>query len=399
MKRVLALLLCLVMVFSLAACGGNTDKPDETKKPSVETPADKPTTGENEGDGDTTETIRPNGELPANERKLTEAEKRHYVGVVMNAALTLDIDTLREYAKNEEDLENYQKIADDPVMKEWYLKTIGKSVYLESVGKIAYPEPEAVFQMYQTHFLRTNDVPPEDVTKLSLEELSAIYEQYKDNIPYVIEDVNPEYDCPIYLQDGRIYFELDELLSCTSYCYDTDDLVPSGYSWEGEYKHIAAYIFGYDADEITDFSELLADGAFDYVMPILDNDLNAMVEYFDGLKEEHDWNATPGEDDFYEKYYQAYYKNDAFRAKIEAWMKENVFCGFSGHGFDVWYIVNQDEFYQTYEMSAADKALIKDLPICGWNYCSTYSSADGVFGAYYDFVNAMIEGGLLEDVV
>lgn len=402
MKRILALLLCLVMVFSLAACGGN-EKPNDTKPGTSESGDKTPTENVGDSDGDIdekpVETIRPNGELPNNERDLTEAEIRHYVGVVMNAALKLDIETLKEYAKEEKDLEAYQKIADDATTKEWYLKTIGKSVYLESVGKIAYPEPEAVFQMWQTHFLKTNDVMPEDVTELSLEELTAIYEQYKDKIPYVIEDVNPEYDCEIYLKDGRIYFELDELLGCTSYCYDTDDLVPSEYSWESPTKHIAAYVFGYDADEPTDFSELLANGAFDYAMPIVNNNLDELITYMDSLKDEYDWNATPGEDDYTLKYYQKYIKDDAVRAKVQAWMKDNLVCGFSGHGFDIWYKVNQDAFYHTYEMSAADKALIKDLPICGWGYESDYSKAEYVFSLYRDIISAMIDGGYIEDLV
>ena len=402
MKRILALLLCLVMVFSLAACGGN-EKPNDTKPGTSESGDKTPTENVGDSDGDIdekpVETIRPNGELPNNERDLTEAEIRHYVGVVLNAALKLDIETLKEYAKEEKDLEAYQKIADDATTKEWYLKTIGKSVYLESVGKIAYPEPEAVFQMWQTHFLKTNDVMPEDVTELSLEELTVIYERYKDKIPYVIQDVNPEYDCEIYLKDGRIYFELDELLGCTSYCYDTDDLVPSEYSWESPTKHIAAYVFGYDADEPTDFSELLADGAFDYAMPIVNNNLDELITYMDSLKDEYDWNATPGEDDYSLKYYQKYIKDDAVRAKVQAWMKDNLVCGFSGHGFDIWYKVNQDTFYQTYEMSAADKALIKDLPICGWGYESDYNKAEYVFSLYRDIIGAMVEGGYIEDLV
>lgn len=405
MKRILALLLCLVMVFSLAACGGN-EKPDEGKKPdsSVTEPSDKEPTynvGDSDGDIDEkpVETIRPNGELPNNERDLTEAEIRHYVGVIVNAALKLDLETLKEYAKDEEDLEGYQKIADDPVAKEWFLKTIGKSIYLESTGSIAYPEPEALFQMWQTHFLYTNDIPPEDVTEMSIEDLAAVYDQYKDKVPYVIEEVNPEYDCEIYLKDGRIYFELKELLGCTSYCYDIDDLCPSEYSWESPTKHIAAYIFGYDADEPTNFNELLANGAFDYALPLVEQDLSKLVTYMDGLKDEYDWNKTPGEDDYYLKYYQAYMKNETMRKKVEDWIKENVVCGFSGHGFDIWYKVKLDAYYQTSDLTAEEKTSLKDLPICGWGYESDYTKAEYVFQLYHDIIYNMTEGGYIEDLV
>lgn len=404
MKRILALLLCLVMVFSLAACGGN-EKPNDDNTPGTSTESGNKNPTENVGDSDgdiddkPVETIRPNGELPNNERDLTEAEIHHYVGIIVNAALKLDIDTLREYAKDEKHLEDYQAIANDPVAKEWYLKTIGKSIYIESTGSIAYPEPEAVFQMWQTHFLFTNDVPPAEIKELSLDELTAIYEQYKDKIPYVIDDVNPEYDCEIYLKDGKIYFDLDELLGCTSYCYDIGDLAPSQYSWDGPNAHIAAMIFGHDADEVNNFSEFLAGGVYDYAMPLVEMDLDALVPYMDGLKDEYDWNKTPGEDDYRIKYYQAYIKDDTMRAKVQAWMNENVVCGFSGHGFDVWHKVNQDVYYQTADLTAEEKAILKDLPICGWGYESEYNKAEYVFTLYQEIIYDMIEGDYIEDLV
>lgn len=404
MKKILSLFICVLMVLSLVACGNN-EKPDETKKPntSVNDQVDDPIIDTDDSDSDKDEgeeeIIRPNGELPNNERDLTDAEIRHYIGVIMNAALKLDIDTLKEYAKDESELEDYQKIADDPTTKEWYLKTIGQSVYIESTGSIAYPEPEALFQIWQTHFLYTNDVMPESVTALSLEELTTIYNQYKSLIPYVIEDVSPEFDCPIYLKDGRIYFELDELLGCTSYCYDTGDLTPPTYSWESPTKHIAAYVFGYKSKESINFSELLADGAFDYAMPLVDDDLSALVTYMDGLKEEYDWNQTPGEGDYYIKYYQAYIKNDTMRAKVQKWVNENVICGFSGHGFDIWYKINLDTNYKTAKLTAEEKAVLSELNICGWGFGGNFNEAKGAFQLYFDIIDAMIEGGYIENLV
>ena len=39
MKKLIALLLALVMVFSLAACGSKTEAPAESSEPEVEAPA------------------------------------------------------------------------------------------------------------------------------------------------------------------------------------------------------------------------------------------------------------------------------------------------------------------------------------------------------------------------
>ncbi len=395
MKRVLVLLLCIATLLSFVACDNNNEEPGNQNNPSITDPVDKP---DNTPDAPS-EMIRPNGELPDNEHELTDAEKRHYVGIIVNAAITLDIETLREYAKNEKDLEGYQAIADDAVAREWYLKTIGKGVYLESSGALAHPEPEAVFQMWQTRFLKTNDVMPEDVTHMSLEELSSIYEQYQDKIPYVIKEVNPEYYCQIYLKEGRIYFELDELLGCTNYCYDIDDLTPSQYSWDGEYAHIAAMVFGHDAEETNNFQEFFEKNNMDFAMPMVNYDLDALEVYMDSLKDEHDWNMTPGKDDYAEKYYQAYIKDDAMRAKVQAWMVENVVCGFSGHGFDVWYTVNQDVYYQTFRLTEAERAAIQDLHICGWTYDGGYTKAEYVFSIYYSIISDMVEGGYIEDLV
>ena len=78
MKRILALLLCLVMVFSLAACGGN-EKPNDTKPGTSESGDKTPTENVGDTDGDIdekpVETIRPNGELPNNERDIAFDEE------------------------------------------------------------------------------------------------------------------------------------------------------------------------------------------------------------------------------------------------------------------------------------------------------------------------------------
>ncbi|MBQ8806010.1 MAG: hypothetical protein IJZ68_05955 [Bacteroidaceae bacterium] len=407
MKKVLALLLCLVMVFSLAACGGN-EKPDETKKPdsSVTDPVDdekEPTIDAGDSDGENDEgkedVIRPNGELPNNERDLTEAEVRHYVGVIVNAALKLDIETLKEYAKNEEDLEGYQRILDDPTTKEWFMKTIGTSVYLESTGEIVYPECEAVFNMWYTDMWLNGETPPEDVTKLSVDELTAIYDKYKDKIPYVMEEVNPEYDCEIYLSEGKIYFDLKDLLGVTSYCYDIDDLAPTKWSFESPTQHIAAYVFGYDIDEIDPtFEDALEDGDYSYLMPLMKKDLSLLPAYMATIKDQHDWDATPGKDDWYEKYYQAYIKDEAMRAKVQDWMEDNMVCGFHSYGFDMWYTADVDKYFMYEDLPADEKELLKDLWVCEWTFETADSKPEHVFAPYYELVDMMVECGVIKDI-
>lgn len=402
MKRVLALVLCFVMIFSMVACGNDT-KPDENKKPGTSTaePGDKEpmeNTGNSDGDIDEqpVQQIRPNGELPNNERDLTDAEVNHYLDIIVNAALKLDIDTLREYAKNEDDLEAYQKIIDDATTKEWYSKTIGKSVYLPSIRVLVYPEPKAVFAMWQADAFKNNEELPEDATKMSIDELTAVYEKYKDKIPYCAEDISPKYDCPIYLKDGKIYFELDEVLGITTYCSYTEDLAPSEDSWYSETQHISAYVFGYNANTTADFNTLLADGAYDYAMPLLTGNMDELVAYMDGLKDEYDWNASPGERDYYLKGYKNYLKDDAIRAKVQAWMQENVISGFSSYGMDCWHKVHLDAYYLINDASDTEKALIQELPIFTQDYVEGGCKASDVFSVYFDIISDMAESGYIE---
>jgi hypothetical protein len=391
MKRLLALLLCLAVTLSFAACS-NT-------KPS-DNPTTAPTSTEVYNDETLPNGIRANGYLPDDESELTDEEIRYYVGIVMNAALDLDVDTLRKYAKNEKDLEAYQRIADDPVTKTFFMETDGKSIYLESTGEIVYPECEAVFCMWYTDLWKNGKTPPADVTQLSAEELLSIYDQYSEKIPYVfneVTEVTPESNYQISLKDGNIYFELNELLGCTSYCYDIEDLAPSEYHFNSPSKHLAAYVFGYGIDELDQtLDESLQSRNYEFIMPMLNYDLDSLPAFMDSLQKEHDRNDDIGAA-FYAEYYKNYIKDKEQRAKVQSWMKDNLVCGFDIYSFRGWYTVSADDYYLFSELTEEDKELLKDVWVCDWLYTTSDVSADNAFAPYCDIISMMIDSGLLED--
>ena len=170
MKRLLALLLACLMMFSLVACGNNSDKPDApTDGGAIEQPVDKPddtkpseesTTPDSE---DTTEpseeptdTIRENGQFPEDKNDLTEVELEYINGdlydKIVKAVIELDMDVLREYTSSQY-LYGFERINENEKFRTMYLNTIGKSIYLPESRYIVKVDTQYVFAKWHTGLL------------------------------------------------------------------------------------------------------------------------------------------------------------------------------------------------------------------------------------------------------
>ena len=67
--------------------------------------------------------------------------------------------------------------------------------------------------------------------------------------------------------------------------------------------------------------------------------------------------------------------------------------------FDIWYKINLDTNYKTAKLTAEEKAVLSELNICGWGFGGNFNEAKGAFQLYFDIIDAMIEGGYIENLV
>ena len=129
MKKLIALLLALVMVFSLAACGSKTEAPAESSEPEVEAPAKEEAPAEEEEPA--------KEEEPAEEAAPVEIEMWHYFDQPNDKQLILD--WVEEYNSLQNDIHiTATYMSRDELMNQYVIGAV--SGELPDIGMVDSPD-------------------------------------------------------------------------------------------------------------------------------------------------------------------------------------------------------------------------------------------------------------------
>lgn len=403
LKKILSILLCLCLIFPLAACGqdgtngNNNNKENVSTDNKTENKSDADDSGNN--DDEESKIIRENGKLPNNDKDLTEAEKLHYLTIVMQAAIDLDIETLKIYAKDQEEIDYYQAIIDDPEYKWLYENTIGNIKILPESGYMVAKSTRHIFVNWYTDMWRQGAKIPEDVDKFSFEEIKSLYAKYYNDAVYVINDIyTNSYDT--YLKNGYIYFEIDELFRDAGYGDVQYTLSPSHHTYNGASNNYAHYLFGTEGTTLDlgyDYIDSKKDEKFPIWSIMMEADLDKVVEYFEshGVYDINDVNESDSE--LYTNTYKLYYKDELMRAKVQEWTDKNVQFKRDLSTIVTFIRANVDVSSPYYTLTKEEKDSIRDLPlyIVDMTFASTKLDIDE-FDVYYSIINEMVEAGYIE---
>ena len=421
MKKILAILLCLCMILSMAACSKNEKEPAYEDDATIDITeiddeydenADLDYSGDDdyfvddseydedyedyEDEADESEqeiVIRPNGQLPEDEDDLAWEEITHYANELMVAIAELNVEKIKEYDYFEETYGSFESIARNPRYAEMYKNTIGSIVFIESSAHCIYKDPYYMYARWYTEMWEAGKEIPEKVEEISLDELDVLYNSYCVDAPYIVGDIDLR-DC-VRTIDGHIKFKIDEILKDLGFTkistmtpsqniYDTD-----GYAY---------LIFGDNgnrvwADEIASDEHLT-----DFWKVIYDGDLDAMVEHVSTLRY-HTVNRE--KDDIYGIVYHKYYKVDEIREKVQTWLDENVEI-LRAECYVVSYmpmLLESDFGYMDSHLTDEERMLVESLnpQARDWTMKWDDNGSDG-WGLYYDIVMTMIDLGVIEDL-
>lgn len=402
MKRVFVLLLCLAMVFSMAACGNDATeptKPQETPGISESTP-DEPTSGETTPD-DTEpsnpvvdeNTVRPNGELPEDEDDLTRAEVNHYIGKVMQAIINLDVETMKEYA-NSHSAYMIKAVKEDDVYRAVWEKTIGKSVYLEESNMLVYKDPQFVFTSWLTDLYKNGDTLKAAAEEYTEEEIVAILDKYIDKAPYLANELDIEDDFKIDIEDGKIVIDCNDCLGATPWDRLSDISVPHPTVRTG--KDLACLAFGAHCEVSLGLDYINTNG-FTIWEALVTADLDKIVTAFDNAPYDMNIEITSTTNHLYEFIYQTYYKDAEKRAKIQDWMDEHVMILRSLSSVWVYIPAELTDTYPYCTLTDAEKDLIKDLNIyIKEGVFEFQANTSNEFSPFYEIVVQMSSFGAIE---
>lgn len=368
MKRVLALLLCIIMVYSLAACG--TKNPDNSESPDVnvtqpsEVPDETPdeTTDEAVQDESVEETtIRENGQLPENAGDLTDAELKHYIGKVMQAIITLDVETVKEYA-SESSADMIESVKNDDVYRAMWEQSIGQSVYLEDSHMLVYKDPEFIFSAWLTDAYKHNESLKTEIEDYTEEEIVAIFNRYVDKAPYIADEINLGDDFDIDIENGRIVIDCDKCFAETPW-YSLSNVGgpnPIARSSEG----LAMLAFGDNCLVICLGLDYLNEEGLYIWDEYITGDLSSITAVVDAATGYNINTVIEGTDNYIMvQWYQHFYKDAERVAKIQAWMDEFVMIRRAIGTVWVYIPAELTATYPYYTITDAEKDLIKDLNI------------------------------------
>jgi hypothetical protein len=400
-KRIISIALCICVLLSFAACGNSAKNssddveiiaPTDNQNDNTEQVTPGPDDGLIDSDTDlyisdkdgNLTNIRKNGKLPSSKKDLTDEEIYYYIGTVVQAAIDLDINTLKMYSANEEDIKTFEAIINNPTYKEMYEKNIGNIIYLDNSHYFVYKDP---FYIYSRWF---SDEKVGDskaaIDKLTITELNNIYNKYRENAVYIVNNVNKA-DFNFSLKNGHIYFELDGIFGNVGYD-NVSDLIsddPSTY---------ANIVFGTHRTADTNITNSDLNGIVDM---LTSENLNQMIEYVNN-NAIYDLNFENKELEL-DDCYQLYYKNKENREKIEAWMKDNTETYKNDCGIIIYIKANiHHKCNWPFNLfTDLEREQIKELPI----YVDLSTSIVGSieeWAQYYSIVQQMIYAGDIEDL-
>ena len=398
-KRLLATTMCFCMLFSMTGCRhkakddtiknesiSNTTNQTDVTQPNETTPPTEPISDYVVDDKGEETNIRNNGKLPSDAKNLTEAETYYYIKTVLKAAFELDIETLKIFSSNKNDVAVFEEIAANEKHKEMYLKTIGNVIYLEDSNYVVYKDP---FYFYSRWF---NNMVGNDkstiISELSKEDVDAIYDKYYEDAPYIADRIYT-HDFQFNIKDGRIYFEMDNILNVIGY-KSVKDLFPI------KKNSYSSLLFGTNHKPVIDVSFDGSSAPKEILDIITSGDLDSMVEYIN-RNENYNLNDD-NKDTRYDECYQIYYKETELREMVKDWMKDNVQIYGSNYGA-VTYIranIHHKDNWPFNTFTTNEKEIIKDLPI--YVDCVTCEIGnEEEWAQYYLIVEQMIYNGAIAD--
>ncbi len=404
MKRLITLLLCLCVVFALAACGNDSKEPSKPQdKPSATEPApdnSTPTEDENDatepsGGSDVTEdTIRENGKLPESESDLTRAERKHYIGKVMQAIIDLDTETMNEYA-SDNSAYIIRAVKEDDVYRTMWEKTIGQSIYMEESNMLVYKDPEYIFGAWLTDLYKTGGQLKAKTEEYTEEEIVAIFDKYYAKAPYIAAEIDIKDDFDIDIEDGKIVIDCNDCLKSTAWDELSDVGVPHPTVRTGE--DLAKLAFGSHC-EVSLGLDYIADEGYTMWQAFITGDLGSIVTAFDNTQD-YDMNIeiTDTTNQLMEMVYQHFYKDAERAQKIQLWMDENVLIVRDISSAHIYAAAETEETYPYYELTDAEKAELEGLKIYVKNSVHKHEGkTDSEFYPFYEVVAQMARLGAIE---
>jgi len=412
MKKVLSLILVGVMMLSLVACGNNNNSNDEKDlnnkennavinqdnedMNNVEDSYDEADTS-SENDNNLTEEdveivgIRENGQLPENKEDLSDAEISHYLNVVVNAAIDLDMETLKEYI-DEDIYSSFESIYNDEEYKAMWQKTIGNMIYLKDSRYLVGKNINHIVSMWYTDSWKKNIEMPEEAKYFTREQTKEMYETYYDKAFYIAKELG---DYNIELEEGKIRFEIDDIFEDMGYGNIKYDLAPSSWTYEGSGENYAHLLVGEQAENLNlGYDYIYNDGkSFGNLDIFLSESLEDDVDYFK-TQTKYDINSDSS---IYVEWFNHYYLNSETRKIIQEWKNENVIILRDLSSVTAYIKSNVDETYPYYTFTDEEKEFIRDFELC-WEerIFDWYTEDADELEIHFGIVDRMIQDGLLE---
>lgn len=412
MKRIIALLLCLCMVFALAACGGNN--------------------GDNGGSGnggglldgvigggtklsnkhanesqkmelflEEDDKITPNGELPNNEEDVEGIDQRYYFNEAINAVIQLDEEKMKLYLC-EEEYTALMELKNNKDAYELWQHTVGNLTYMPSAG-CWYGRPmHLVYAMWYEDQVKAGATLKEIAGMLSYDELVDIYNEYYDKVPLVVKYCGGPDE--FYMEDGYIKFEMGSPMLSMGVSDLDRILVEDTYFPEAEgadsirTNNLYELVLGWTACdyEWDNFNMLFEDGDCRLLESFQKKDLDAVIAMVDADEKswDDDW-ANDKED------YDKFMKNEAAKAALQKFMNEHVtFYRTHEDVYVVWTVdtnitYGHSDYTFKNEATEAERNLLKSAVYC--NVDDTYG--DEYLGSEWDnFMGEIIEAAQDHDM-
>lgn len=333
MKKIFAIVLCLVMVLSLAACGGNSGNNGSNGSSGGNnggifggaTGAKLNDTHVNESKKmevflEEGETITPNGSLPNNEEDVQDIDVNYYFNEAINAIIQLDEEKMRLYLE-EEECDNILRVKQDKDAYALWQHTVGNLTYLPSVNSWYGRPINIMYAMWYQDQIKNNTKLPEEVVQFSYQELVDIYNTYYDKVPVVMDSFS-SYD-EFYIEDGYIKFDIGSPMILIG-VYQLDALMDENRiddeSGEVSYtNNLYELVLSWESNDSdwNDYEAIKEDGEYVLLDALLNRDLDAAEAIIDAAD-------SPWEYDSHEEEYAKYVKNPDAKAALKKYIQESV---------------------------------------------------------------------------
>ncbi len=317
-------------------------------------------------------TIRVNGRLPDDIYQFTDREQSYYMEILVNAAIELDLDTLRRYVEpRDEGYEMLETIANNEKSRElWLLMMEDYEFYPESCCLVGR-NTEAIFDLwYADH--------PDSMWatwELGYEDAKAAYDAYYDQAPFSYMILS-WYDLGLEVEDGRLVCDLSDFFGSSAFVR-VDDCIDSYGDGGIQYGSI---VLGYEYGGYDTLSE-----EFPQWEMVFRSDLDALAEYLLPLADT---------ESYYYDIFQTYLSDKTNRDLIKQYLDDN--CILSRNAYEIHLYHPLTSWDLPYFSSASDWERMQSLPVME-SETLYYGDFDSVLYFYYDLIQGMISEGLLEE--